>query len=260
MNVELVPIKNQKFEIGRTINPFKCDCEKCTFMNCPKHNYAVKMTRKKYTVDVFWNEWKDEILELNKPKRWQYSFHDRYDFLLTYDMINDLFDILSFSFPKGTYWQPTAPTSYDGEIGERVYQEISLVKLSRAGNEITLGYIAINKHRIFDYDLNERQYKLAEKIRDSIRWLKEKVFEYYQERDKDWKIGWLSPEGRHYPCSHCEHCNLAHLLHGGEVAAERDGWVKIALEDDELGYFCNKRLLTAEQRNWLSLNGYVLED
>ena len=46
MSFKMVPIKNQKFEIGRTINPFNCDCKKCDFMNCPKNNYAVKMTKK----------------------------------------------------------------------------------------------------------------------------------------------------------------------------------------------------------------------
>lgn len=46
MPFKMVPVKNQKFEIGRTINPFNCDCKKCDFMNCPKNNYAVKMTKK----------------------------------------------------------------------------------------------------------------------------------------------------------------------------------------------------------------------
>lgn len=259
MYLEFIPVKNQKFEIGRTINLSKCDCEKCDFMNCPKHNYALKMIRKNYTVDVFWNEWKDKILELNKPQKWQYSFHRKYSFKLTYEMITDLFDILNFSFPKGTYWTPSSPESYDGEIENRVYKEISLGKFSRAGNEVQLGYIGIANHTIYDYDLNERQYKLAEKIRDSILWLKEKVFECYQEQDKDWKIGWLSPDGRHYPCSHCEHSKLAYELGFGEVSLERDGWVKVALESEN-GYFCIERMLTAEQRNWLSLNGYELEE
>ena len=259
MHLEYVPVKSQKFEIGRTINLSKCDCEKCDFMNCPKHNYAVKMTRKKYSVDDFWNEWKDKILQLNKPKRWQYSFPQRYDLLLTYDMITDFFDFLCFSFPKGTYWRLDSPTSYDGEIGDRVYKEIALVKFSRTGNEVRLGCVQIQKPVIHDFDLSERQYKLAEKIKDGILAIKGKVFEHYKEMDEGWKIGWLSPEGRHYPCSNCEHSTLAHMLIGGEFEMERNGWVKVAL-DNELGYFCNRRTLTAEQRNWLSLNGYMLDD
>lgn len=259
MKVEFVPVKGQKFEIGRTINPFKCDCEKCDFMNCPKHNYAVKMTQKKYPITTFWDEWKDKILELNKPKRWQYRFHGRYFFRLTYDMLNDLFDFLCFTFPKGTYWRLDSPQTFDDEIGERIYNEISLVKFSRSGHEVSLGFIEIARPYIADYDLNERQYKLAEKIRDSILWLKEKMFEHYETIDKEHKIGWLSPEGRHYPCSHCEHITLAQHLGSGEIRLEADGWVKVALEQED-GYFCNRRMLTAEQRNWLSLNGYVLKD
>ena len=259
MNLEFVPVKGQKFEIGRTINPFKCDCEKCDFMNCPKNNYAKKMTRKKYYLDDFWNEWGERIVKLNKPQRWYYSFHDRYCFSLTYDMINDFFDFLCFSFPKGTYWEPTSPRSYEGEIEERIYDEISLVKFSRDGREITLGRVEVTKPILIDYDLSERQYKLAEKIQHSILWLKEKVFEYYETKDKEHKIGWLSPEGRHYPCSHCEHIILAQHLGSGEIRLESDGWVKVALEQED-GYFCNRRMLTAEQRNWLSLNGYVIED
>ena len=260
MKLEFEPIKNQKFEIGRTINPIRCDCEECDFMNCPKHNYAVKMKRKKYTVDVFWDEWKEKILNLNKPKIWQYSFHNMYDFLLTYDMITDLFDVLCFSFQKGTYWEPTAQKSYDGKIEECVYGCISLVKFSRSGKEIELGCVEIANHKIHDYDLNERQYRLAEKIRDSILWLKEKVFEYYQNQDKEWTIGWLSRDGRHYPCKWGEHCMLADKIGGGEFHLEHEGWVKVASEDD-YGYFQNYFFgLSAEQKNWLSANGYSLDD
>ena len=46
MSLEFVPVKGQTFDIGRTINFTKCNCEKCDFMNCP--NYAKKMTVKKF--------------------------------------------------------------------------------------------------------------------------------------------------------------------------------------------------------------------
>lgn len=259
MNLEFVPIKSQKFSIGRVINLSKCDCEKCNFMNCPKNNYAVKMKRKQHKVDVFWNEWESEILKLNRPKKWQYNAHNKYNLLLTYEMLCDLFDTVSFSFPKGTYWQPTSPISYDGEIEKRVYREIALVRFSRDGKETTLGNITIQHPYIRDYNLNERQYKLAEKLRDCILWIKEKIFEHYQKQDEEWKIGWLSPTGRHYPCSNGEHGTLAYEIGSGEVSLEREGWVHIASEYEH-SYFCNRRTLTAEQRNWLSLNGYMLTD
>lgn len=36
MKFKLIPAKNQKFDVGRTINFTKCDCEKCDFMHCRK--------------------------------------------------------------------------------------------------------------------------------------------------------------------------------------------------------------------------------
>lgn len=260
MYLEFVPIKGQKFDIGRTINPAKCDCGVCTFMNCPKKNYAVKMTRKKYSVDVFWNEWKDEILKLNHPKRWQYGFHGRFNLRLTFDMLSDFFDILCFTFPKGLYWSHETPEYFgEGDIGNAVYKEIGLVKFSRSGNEIRVGCIEISNHEIHDYDLNERQHKLAEKISNALAEVKCKVFEYYEEQDKDWVIGWLSPEGRHYPCDHCEHDLLARQLGSNEMLLETTGWAKIAIPYEE-GVFLGRYFPTAEQRNWLSLYGFNVDE
>ena len=258
MQMQFVPVRNQKFEIGRTINPFKCDCDSCDFLHCPKDNYAVKMQRKKYKLEDFWDTYKDDILAINKPLRWQYKVHEEYELKLSYFLIDEFIDAL-FSFPKGTYWSPNSPKSYDGEIENRLYSEITLQKLNRKYEPVDIATIYIKNGRIWEYDLSERQYKLADKIRDALKELKKKVFEYYEEQDKDWKIGWLSPDGRHYPCSHCEHSILSRHLGGGEALLESTGWVKVALEE-EYGYFCNHHMLTAEQRNWLSLNGYLLED
>ena len=44
LEYELVPVKNQKFDIGRTINFTKCKCDKCDFLHCD--NYAKKMQLK----------------------------------------------------------------------------------------------------------------------------------------------------------------------------------------------------------------------
>lgn len=260
MNLEYIPVRGQKFDIGRTINPFNCDCKVCTFMNCPKKNYAVKMTRKKYTVDDYWNEWKDEILKLNHPKRWEYSFRSGYNLRLTYDMISDFFDFLCFAFPKGLYWSPEDPENYDdGDIGDKVYKEIGLVKFSRTGKEIRVGRIRIANQEIYDYDLSERQCKLAEKISAALALLKNKVFDYCEEQDKEWLIGWLSPEGRHYPCDHGDHSLLADYLGGNELFLEATGWVKVALPYDE-GVFMGRHFPTAAQRNWLSLHGFNVEE
>ena len=53
MAFQMIPVKNQKFEIGRTINLSKCDCKECTYMNCPKHNYAVRMAKKYMSETLF---------------------------------------------------------------------------------------------------------------------------------------------------------------------------------------------------------------
>ena len=39
-------IKNQKFDIGRTINPFKCDCEKCDFLHLKNYINTVQHQKK----------------------------------------------------------------------------------------------------------------------------------------------------------------------------------------------------------------------
>lgn len=93
MEFKLVPAKNQKFDIGRTINFTKCDCEKCDFMHCPKNNYALKMVQKKYSVQEFFNENKDNIVK----KRCLKLYFD-------YDAICDFMDACVSGFPKGTYW------------------------------------------------------------------------------------------------------------------------------------------------------------
>ena len=69
MKLKLDIVKKQRFEIGRTINPLLCDCEKCDFLHCPKDNYAVKMKPHKYTVKEFYEEWHDEIIKRAKNNR-----------------------------------------------------------------------------------------------------------------------------------------------------------------------------------------------
>ena len=95
MKFQLIPAKNQKFDIGRTINFAKCDCKECDFMHCPKNNYAVKMVQKKYTIKEYFEENKTEIM-----KRGHISDY------FNYDTVADIFDSCISGFPKGTYWQP----------------------------------------------------------------------------------------------------------------------------------------------------------
>ena len=258
MSFVMIPVKNQKFEWGRTINPFKCDCEECIYMNCPKHNYAVRMTKKIWKVKDFWEQYKEEIIAINKPCIWEYGFHNEYVLELNYKLITEFIDML-FSFPKGTYWSPEDAkfSICDGEIEEKIYRIIALQKVSRRGNIINLCSISVRNGNYIDYDLSATQEKLAIRISKALKELKELLFEYYQEQDKEWVIGWLSPEGRHYPCKHTEHFFLANKLGGGECYLETMGWVKVALSDT---YFFMGRNMTAEQKNWLSINGFEVEE
>lgn len=95
MKFQLVPAKNQRFDIGRTINLAKCNCTKCDFMHCPKNNYAVKMVQKKYTIKEYFDENKEEIMK-----------HHCIDNYINYDTVTDILDSCIGGFPKGTYWRP----------------------------------------------------------------------------------------------------------------------------------------------------------
>lgn len=100
MKLAFEPVKNQKFDIGRTINFAKCDCETCDFMHCPKNNYALQMARKKYTIQEFWDENKDDIIEVGSLREY-----------FNFDTISDFLDAC-ITFPKGTYWETDFPISY----------------------------------------------------------------------------------------------------------------------------------------------------
>lgn len=69
--------------------------------------------------------------------------------------------------------------------------------------------------------------------------------------------GWLSREGRFYGCPTYCHDVLAWCVLGVKVPElERLGWVRIYSEN---WYVCQARL-SAEQSNWLSLNGHKVID
>lgn len=245
MKLEFEPIKGQSFEIGRTINPFECNCISCDFMNCPKHNYAVKMKRKYPGISRYLDDNSTKIVGMNSPKRWMRSFRDKYPLKMDCDLINDMFDYVDFKFPKGTYWDT------DGD-------EIRLVKFGKSGREITLGYITVSTSGVYDCgDLTVQQKNLAESISKCLTEIKSYVFEKDIEKDNSnggWVIGWLSPGGEHFPCSSTEHCTLASML-GGEGHLESTGWVKVAMSDE---YFCNS-WLTDYQKVWLYENGLLDE-
>lgn len=148
MELKFVPVKNQRFDIGRTINFAKCDCKKCDFMNCPKNNYALKMKRKRYTVDDFIKFYAEEL------QKWGF---------LTDELITEFMDL--FSFPKGTYWN----TNYDRTL-------IQFIVFNRKQDEVRKGTVNVRTGEIWEYDFSEPQYRLACKVSKGIN----KVYEFIE--------------------------------------------------------------------------------
>ena len=254
---EYIPIPNQKFEIGRTINLSRCDCEVCNYMNCPKNNYALKMRKRVFKVADFWEAYKDKILKVNVPYKWQYNMHDKFHLHLTYDLITEFIDRL-FNFPEGTYWSPEDCLTYSEkyDIFDSVYETIMLQKMNRKGIAIDLGSIRISDGEYTDFDLSEEQEKLAIRISKALKELKELIFDYYESKE-ECLVGWLSPEGKHYKCGISEHSILAYNLNTDEIRLENMGYVKIFTNDSYISAYNH---LSAEQRNWLSLHGFMLDD
>lgn len=145
MKYKQVVIKNQKFDIRKTINPFKCDCKECDFMNCPKNNYCRDTKKYYYSFDELWKEWSEKVLKDG----------------LTYDYLTDLVcDCVEF--PKGLYWE------FDYTIFGEI-KAIILRKLKRSGTFVYEGRIYMVDGKIIDYFSTERNLKVAEKISKLIK-------------------------------------------------------------------------------------------
>ena len=137
MELKFDTVKNQKFDIGRTINPLRCDCEKCTFLDCPKNNYSVKTTRHIYSISEFLKEHGEEI----KEKR-------HVPLTLLEEFIGDC-----FSFPKNLYWQ----FSYDNNFIELASFSVSGVQQFKARVDIKTGSIS-------DFGMNKTQYSFVQHL------------------------------------------------------------------------------------------------
>ncbi|MBI5809931.1 MAG: hypothetical protein HZB21_01890 [Deltaproteobacteria bacterium] len=69
--------------------------------------------------------------------------------------------------------------------------------------------------------------------------------------------GWLSRDGRFYGCPQIFHDIFAAIVLGIKVGElEKTGWVRVF---DSNRFVCENRL-SAEQKNWLSGNGYTILD
>ncbi len=260
MKCELIPVKGQVFNIGRTINPTLCDCKDCDFLHCPKRNYAVEMTRRIPTFDEFWDCWGKEIVSINKVSVIDANFPKSIRIHLTFDLITEMMECIAF--PKETYWKADDDIDWrsDKDIGDRFYGYISIVKFNRRRDrEIKIGEIRVNDGWLVDYDLNKQQEKLGRNISEFVKQIISRIASYYEEEYKDRLTGWLSPDGRHYKCTSSQHIELARRLGYSESNIENDGWLKLPSDSTYMGWFGARRP-SAEQRNFLSLNGYNVED
>lgn len=68
------------------------------------------------------------------------------------------------------------------DVNETIYKEITIVKFSRKGKEITLGKVKIGDGKVFDIDLSQAQEKLANKISKALRELKDLILCANKER------------------------------------------------------------------------------
>ena len=168
MKFKMIPVKNQKFEIGRTINFTKCDCKECNFMSCPKNNYCLKMTQKKYTVKEFFNENKEDMLKYSSLYKWFKSDN--------IDLVGDFLDAC-ICFPKGTYWKL-----------ELFSDDIELVKQNRSNygeDFVTLAQINIDPDMPINYftGCTNVQERLAEKIQKRLKQLENLFMENRKNED-----------------------------------------------------------------------------
>lgn len=138
-------IIGQKFDIGRTINFTKCDCDKCDFLNCPKKNYAPRTKPHRYTVTEYIEHYAAELKD---------------GLFATSAYLDDLTDdfMRLFAFPKGTYWRLDC-------LNE---ENIELVTFSRSGKELYRGAINRKTGKISEYDFSAGQAKLAFRISHAI--------------------------------------------------------------------------------------------
>lgn len=113
-------------------------------------------------------------------------------------------------------------------------------------------WIEVGRSRFKDkHDKDEVLEVVAEEHFTLLDWRKTP---YY---NPEASSGWLSREGRFYGCPTFCHDVLAWCVLGVKVVElERLGWVRIY---SETWYVCQMRL-SAEQGNWLSLNGHKVTD
>ena len=176
MSVEFVPVVNQRFDIGRTVNPFLCNCKTCDFKHCPKNNHVLKMKPVSHTKEETFEHFKSRFLELNNSKR-QHS----HSLIIDYNLLNDVMEYMNYKFPTNTFWSSKLNFNDNTESGKTEVTEIVIQKINRIGNIVDLGEIQIKNGNVYESDFSEQQWKLANRLGASFKYFKEKVLEHYEE-------------------------------------------------------------------------------
>lgn len=268
-------VKGQKFDIGRTINFTKCNCEKCDFMNCPNNNYAVLTKVKKHSVSDFLILYKDDLIKLN-------TRNFRKDELvlnkleLTYNLINELVGEC-FNFPKGLFWDFgwSKDDWNHADICDSIYTNIKLVVLKR-GNICTRSTIAIDNGKIYDTSIYSNHCALANRISKAFILVKKTVNEWIKEATisvprETIKTGWLSTDGEFTPTTdYKNHNDIAreyyktrninksnHFDDYDDQLIEKIGFVKISSFSKTVpldNFFSTTKEITKKQHDWLHHN------
>lgn len=83
---------------------------------------------------------------------------------------------------------------------------------------------------------------------------------YLNMPDEDETAGWLDRNGKMYLCDSQKHDQFADLILKKTVSQlEKTGWCRVYGVTSTPQFSCHKRL-SAEQRNYLSANGFVMKD
>lgn len=138
LKLEYEPVKGQTFDIGRTINFTKCNCEKCDFLHC--RNYAPIMKLKKFkNAKEFVEVWKQQNPEFASSV---YTNHKAFE-----ELVMDFIDRMT-SFPKGLYWKLNHSWTNPEEV-----VGIDLVRMSKTryekemeGDFVSLACINFNQN------------------------------------------------------------------------------------------------------------------